>query len=66
VAIGASKSKFSSAVTGDRITVAGQVKNKAPFLTRVGAFDVDLALEVGPQQKCRTCRWLLWFRLPRG
>jgi hypothetical protein len=45
VAIGASKSKFSSAVTGDRITVAGQVKNKAPFLTRVGAFDVDLALE---------------------
>ncbi|EFN59904.1 hypothetical protein CHLNCDRAFT_56437 [Chlorella variabilis] len=45
VAVGASKSKFSSAVVGDRIVVAGEVKSGLPFLTRVGGFDVDLALE---------------------
>lgn len=47
VAVGASTSKFSSAVVDDRIEVAGSVKSGAPFLTRVGAYDVDLALEVG-------------------
>ena len=48
VAIGASKSKFSSAVTSQgRISVAGGVKAGLPFLTRIGSFDVDLALEVG-------------------
>ncbi|KAI3429279.1 hypothetical protein D9Q98_005375 [Chlorella vulgaris] len=45
VAVGASTSKFSSAVVDDRIEVAGSVKSGAPFLTRVGAYDVDLALE---------------------
>jgi hypothetical protein len=48
VAIGANKSKFSSAVTSQgRISVAGGVKAGLPFLTRIGSFDVDLALEVG-------------------
>jgi D-3-phosphoglycerate dehydrogenase len=46
VAIGSNKSKFSSAVTpAGRITVAGTVKSGTPFLTRIGAFDVDLAVE---------------------
>jgi D-3-phosphoglycerate dehydrogenase len=48
VAIGANKSKFSSAVTSQgRISVAGGVKAGLPFLTRIGSFDVDLAIEVG-------------------
>lgn len=47
VAIGSNKSKFSSAVTpAGRIAVAGTVKSGTPFLTRIGAFDVDLAVEV--------------------
>lgn len=47
VAVGASKSKFSSAVDASgRIAVAGTVKAGNPFLTRVGTFDVDLALDV--------------------
>ncbi|KAL4447497.1 hypothetical protein ABPG75_004716 [Micractinium tetrahymenae] len=46
VAVGAGKSKFSSAVApSGRITVAGTVKADNPFLTRIGNFDVDLALE---------------------
>jgi D-3-phosphoglycerate dehydrogenase len=48
VSLGSKEATFSSAVdaaTG-RISVAGVVKAAAgPFLTRIGAFDVDLALE---------------------
>ena len=47
VSLGTRSSRFSAAVTRDqRISVTGQVKNLRPFLTGVGGFDVDLALEV--------------------
>jgi D-3-phosphoglycerate dehydrogenase len=49
VALGTADSRFSSAVdpASGRIAVAGTVKGAPglPFLTRIGAFDVDLALE---------------------
>lgn len=48
VEVGSSASKFSAAVnpTSKRIAVGGTVKTGGmPFLTRIGAFDVDLALE---------------------
>ena len=48
VAIGSNKAKFSSAVgPAGRISVSGTVKSGTPFLTRIGSFDVDLAIEVG-------------------
>jgi hypothetical protein len=48
VAVGTGSSKFSSAVdSAGRISVAGTVKNGAQaFLTRIGNFDVELAIEV--------------------
>lgn len=48
VALGTSKSKFSAAVNSDSdISVSGTVKGGTPYLTAVGNFDVDLAIEVG-------------------
>lgn len=47
VALGTSKSKFSAAVNTDNdISVSGTVKGGTPYLTAVGSFDVDLAVEV--------------------
>ena len=47
VALGTSKSKFSAAVnSGNDISVSGTVKGGTPYLTAVGSFDVDLAVEV--------------------
>eukprot|EP01023_Acetabularia_acetabulum_P044097 TRINITY_DN4420_c0_g1_i1.p1 TRINITY_DN4420_c0_g1~~TRINITY_DN4420_c0_g1_i1.p1 ORF type:complete len:619 (+),score=148.23 TRINITY_DN4420_c0_g1_i1:67-1923(+) len=48
VSIGTSESKFSAAVdrTG-RIYVQGGVRAGLPFLTKIGGFDVDLAIERG-------------------
>jgi D-3-phosphoglycerate dehydrogenase len=46
VAIGSSASKFSSALENNRISVAGTVKSgDLPFMTKIGSFDVDIALE---------------------
>lgn len=48
VSIGTNESKFSSAVNPEtkRVSVAGTVKaGDVPFLTRIGAFDVDIAAE---------------------
>ena len=48
VSIGTNKARFSSAVDkSGRITVAGCVKSGAPFLTKIGTFDIDLGIEVG-------------------
>ena len=47
VALGTSKSKFSAAVNSENdISVSGTVKGGTPYLTAVGSFDVDLAVEV--------------------
>lgn len=45
VALGTSKSKFSAAVdkTG-RVYVEGQVRSGEPFVTKIGSFDVELAV----------------------
>jgi D-3-phosphoglycerate dehydrogenase len=47
VSLATSSSKFSSAVdSSNKILVGGTVKSgKQPFLTKIGAFDVDIALE---------------------
>lgn len=45
VSIGTSTSKFSSAVDGGRIRVSGAVKGGLPFITRIGSFNVELAIE---------------------
>ena len=48
VSLGTSKSKFSAALNSDSdISVSGTVKGGTPYLTAVGNFDVDLAIEVG-------------------
>jgi len=46
VSIGTNASKFSAAVdrTG-RIYIEGGVRAGLPFLTKIGGFDVDLAIE---------------------
>ena len=45
VALGSSDTKFSAALGSDkRIAVTGAVKGAQPYLTRIGTFDVDLAL----------------------
>ena len=48
VALGSPTSKFSGAIdpASRKITVSGTVREDKPFLNRIGAFDVDLALEV--------------------
>lgn len=47
VALGTSNSKFSAAVNSEKdISVSGTVKGGTPYLTAVGSFDVDLAVEV--------------------
>eukprot|EP00882_Tetradesmus_deserticola_P003397 GHRQ01003593.1.p1 GENE.GHRQ01003593.1~~GHRQ01003593.1.p1 ORF type:complete len:538 (+),score=268.66 GHRQ01003593.1:261-1874(+) len=53
VALGTGKSTFSAAVdkTG-RIYVEGTVKNATPYLTKVGGFDVELAMQ-GSVLLCR-------------
>jgi hypothetical protein len=53
VALGTGKATFSAAVdkTG-RIYVEGQVKNGTPYLTKVGGFDVELAMQ-GSVLLCR-------------
>ncbi len=47
VALGSPTSKFSGAIdpASRKITVSGTVREDKPFLNRIGAFDVDLALE---------------------
>ncbi len=45
MALGSSDTKFSAALGSDkRIAVTGAVKGAQPYLTRIGTFDVDLAL----------------------
>ena len=45
VALGSSDTRFSAALGSDkRIAVTGAVKGAQPYLTRIGTFDVDLAL----------------------
>ena len=45
VALGSSDTRFSAALGSDRrISVTGAVKAGQPYLTRIGTFDVDLAL----------------------
>lgn len=47
VALGTSKSRFSAAVNSDNdISVSGTVKGGTPYLTAVGNFAVDLAVQV--------------------
>ncbi|KDD74421.1 hypothetical protein H632_c1326p0, partial [Helicosporidium sp. ATCC 50920] len=46
VSLDSRAARFSAAVDAQgRICVAGAVKGDAPFLTRIGGFDVDLAME---------------------
>ena len=50
VALGTRNSKFSAALNSDGdISVSGTVKGGSPYLTAVGNFNVDLAIEVGAQ-----------------
>ena len=67
VNLGTKSSRFSAAVTPDqRISVTGQVKNLRPFLTGVGGFDVDLALEVSTAARARLRALALACFAPRG
>ena len=52
MSIGTSTSKFSSAVDGGRIKVSGAVKSGLPFITRIGSFNVELAIEVRKGGQC--------------
>ncbi|EIE24512.1 phosphoglycerate dehydrogenase [Coccomyxa subellipsoidea C-169] len=46
IALGSSDTRFSAALGTDRkISVTGTVKGAAPYLTRIGTFDVDLSLD---------------------
>jgi hypothetical protein len=46
VALGTSDTKFSAALNPERrVSVTGDVKAGAPYLTQIGAFDVELAME---------------------
>ncbi|BDA42854.1 D-3-phosphoglycerate dehydrogenase [Coccomyxa sp. Obi] len=46
IALGSSDTRFSAALGKDkRISVMGTVKGFAPYLTRIGTFDVDLSLD---------------------
>ena len=46
IALGSSDTCFSAAIGKDkRISVMGAVKGFAPYLTRIGTFDVDLSLD---------------------
>ncbi len=46
IALGSSDTRFSAALGADRkISVTGTVKGAAPYLTRIGTFDVDLSLD---------------------
>ncbi|CAL8467506.1 g7044 [Coccomyxa elongata] len=46
IALGSSDTRFSAAIGKDkRISVMGTVKGSAPYLTRIGTFDVDLSLD---------------------
>lgn len=45
VSLGSSDTRFSAALGADkRISVTGTVKSGAPYLTRIGTFDMDLSL----------------------
>ena len=45
VSLGSGDTKFSAALgTDKRISVTGTVKSGAPYLTRIGTFDMDLSL----------------------
>lgn len=48
VALGSPTSKFSGAIdpATRKIAVSGTVRGGAPFINKIGAFDVDLSLEV--------------------
>ena len=48
VALGCPTSKFSGAIdpATAKITVGGTVRGGAPFVNKIGAFDVDISLEV--------------------
>ncbi len=46
VALGTSDTKFSAALSPERrVSVTGDVKAGAPYLTQIGSFDVELAME---------------------
>ena len=46
VALGTSDTKFSAALGPERcVSVTGEVKAGAPYLTQIGSFDVELAME---------------------
>ena len=46
VALGTSDTKFSAALGPKRcVSVTGEVKAGAPYLTQIGSFDVELAME---------------------
>jgi D-3-phosphoglycerate dehydrogenase / 2-oxoglutarate reductase len=45
VRLGTGATRFSAALTGGQISVSGTVKAGAPYLTKIGAFDVDLGIE---------------------
>lgn len=54
VALGSPTSKFSGAIdpATRKITVSGTVRGGAPFINKIGAYDVDLSMEVN----CRRSR----------
>lgn len=65
VALGTSNSKFSAAVNSEKdICVSGTVKGGTPYLTAVGSFDVDLAVEVRMQTCVSACRALFLVTQP--
>jgi len=46
VALGTSETKFSAALNPERrVSVTGEVKAGAPYLTQIGSFDVELGME---------------------
>lgn len=57
VSLGTAKSKFSGAVDRtQRIYIEGQVRNGIPFITKIGSFDVELAVTVsGRYNSCVVC-----------
>lgn len=45
VRLGTGATRFSASLSGGQISVSGTVKAGAPYLTKIGDFDVDLGIE---------------------
>lgn len=68
VALGTSDTKFSAALGPERcVSVTGEVKAGAPYLTQIGSFDVELAMEgiillARASPRSRSAAWAHRFR----